>query len=112
MQEYLDQAPARRLLQVATGSDGTGEVPNPLVCLELEEMIIFRIWLDEADRAASHYPVYMKDHLYNTNTDFDYGDFQMLEYYILETNVSYNAFAFQFNDPGTFVFADSQDPNR
>ena len=76
------------------------------------QVIIFRIWLDADNRALSHYPVYRKEHLYNTNTDFDYGDFEELAYYILQTNVTYNSFAFQYNDPGTYVFADAQDFNR
>ena len=102
----------RRLLQVqVTASDGTAEVPNPLICLELDELIIFRIWIAE-DRTQSHYPVYIKDHLFNTNPDFDYGDFKQLEFYILETNVTYNSFAFQFTEPGAYVFADAQDLDR
>ena len=45
----------RRLLQ--TSDEGVGEIPNPLVCLEIEEVIVFRIYLDTDDRTKSHYPV-------------------------------------------------------
>ena len=104
----------RRLLQAdmtAIYGDGSVEVPNPIICLENNELIIFRIWIDETDRQYSHYPKYVKDHLLNSNTKFDYGDFTMLEYYILQTNVSYNAFAYQFGDGGVYVFKDSQNRN-
>ena len=114
--EYeASQATARRrLLQTdgVTYTDGDGEIANPLVCLETDEMIIFQIWLDDTDRSLSNYPKYMKDHLFNSNPDFDYGDFTELEYYILETNVTYNAFAYQFTEAGTYVFVDAQDFNR
>jgi hypothetical protein len=54
----------------------------------------------------------LQDHLFNTNPTFDYGDFTQLEYYILETNVSYNAFAFSFTEEGSYVLLDAQDYNR
>lgn len=53
--------------------------------------------------------MYIKDHLFNTNEGFDYGDFSELEYYILNTNVTYNAFAYIFAEPGVYVIGDSQD---
>ena len=39
----------RRLLQQpnVSLSDGSSEIPNPLMCLELGEMIVFRLWLDQ-----------------------------------------------------------------
>jgi hypothetical protein len=56
----------------------------------------------------SHYPVYVKDHLYNTNPTFDYGAFTQLAYYVTQTNVTLGAFAHTFDEAGTFVFRDSQ----
>ena len=73
---------------------------------------MFRIFLDTEDRTQSNYPKYIKDHLYNTNPTFDYGDFKQLEYYITETNVTYNNFIFVFTEAGTYVFADAQDLER
>ena len=55
---------------------------------------------------------YVKDHLFNTNPTFDYGDFQQLEYYVTQTTVPYTSFAFAFNEAGKYVFADSQDSTR
>ena len=63
-------------------------------------------------RSQSNYPVYQRDNLFNSNPTFDYGDFEELEYYILNTNVTYNSFAYVFSDAGTYVFADSQDATR
>ena len=40
----------RRLLQFT--SDGSNEVPNPLICLEESDVLIFRIYLDTSDRSA------------------------------------------------------------
>lgn len=102
----------RRLLAVTSVTDGTEEIANPIICLELEELVVFRIWVDSSDRTLSHYPKYQKDHLFNTNPSFDYGDFTMLGYYITETNVTYNSFAYTFAEAGTYVFADAQDTSR
>ena len=38
----------RRLLQFT--SDGSNEIPNPLICLEESDVLIFRIFLDTNDR--------------------------------------------------------------
>lgn len=114
LNSYTSAATRRRLLQTQTNglSDGTSEIPNPLVCLEVEEMIIFRVYVNTNDRKKSNYPVYVKSHLWNTNAEFDYGDFRQLEYYITKTNVTYNSFAFVFSEAGTYVFADAQDLTR
>lgn len=106
---------ARRLLQVdvvTSGDDGIPQIPNPLICLETDDVIVFRLWVDNNNRTLSHYPVYLKNHLYNTNPAFDYGDFTQLQYYITETNVSYTSFAYSFAESGTYVFADSQENAR
>ena len=73
---------------------------------------MFRMWIDFDDRTLSHYPVYIKDHLYNTNPTFDYGDFTQLEYYMTETNVTYSTFGIAFNEAGTYVAADAQALSR
>ncbi|CAH1797049.1 unnamed protein product [Owenia fusiformis] len=109
-------ATRRRLLQAAVtnpvATDGVPEIPNPLICVQLDEMVMFRIWVNTSDRAYSHYPVYVKDHLYNTNADFDFGPFTRLAYFITQTNVSYSAFAHLFEEAGNYVFKDSMVPDR
>lgn len=104
----------RRLLQTVNTPTSlyNNEVTNPLICLEIDEMIIFRIWVDDTDRKKSNYPVYVKDHLYNSNPTFDFGDFSQLEYYVTQTNVTYNSFGYAFTEAGSYVFADSQEPDR
>ena len=69
-------------------------------------------YYDQEVRTKSHYPKYVKDHLYNTNPNFDYGDFTQLAYYITETNVNYTSFVYSFTEAGTYVFADAQNMNR
>ena len=108
LRDVIYTTPSRRRLLTLT-SDGSNEIPNPLVCLEEEEAIVFRIYLDINDRASSNYPVYLRDHLFNSNPTFDYGDFEELEYYILNTNVTYNAFLYVFAEAGNYMFVDSQD---
>ena len=78
----------------------------------LFQVIVFRMWIDFEDRTLSHYPVYIKDHLFNTNPTFDYGDFTQIKYYITETNVSIDSFAISFNEAGTYIVGDAQAPAR
>lgn len=59
LQDFVISSSRRRLLADTYG-DGTGEVANPIVCLELGQLILFRIWLDKSDRSLSHYPKYIK----------------------------------------------------
>ncbi|KAI8480901.1 hypothetical protein Bbelb_413740, partial [Branchiostoma belcheri] len=87
-------------------------IPNPLLCLEVEEMVIFKVEVNETDRTKSHYPRYQKDHLFNTNPSFDYGAFRQLQEYIEKTNVTVEQFAFVFTDPGQYAFYDAQEPGR
>ena len=88
------------------------EIRNPLVCLEQDDTLAFKVYIDNNDRTLSNYPVYVKDHMYNNNPDFDYGAFRQLEFYITETNITMSVFLHVFTDPGTYVFVDAQDANR
>ena len=54
-----------------------------------------------------HYPVYVKDSLYNTNPTFDYGAFRELEQNLRDPLTDISTFAFTFNDEGVYVFADA-----
>lgn len=60
LQDWVVSARRRRRLLMDTYDDGTGEIANPIICLELEEIIVFRIWVDDTDRSLSHYPKYIK----------------------------------------------------
>lgn len=104
----------RHLLQTegAVTVPSTQEVNNPMICLQLNEALLFRLDIDTNNRSASHYPTYIKDHLFNTNPDFDFGDFTQLAYYITQTNVTYEKFIYVFTSAGTYVFADAQNAAR
>lgn len=98
----------RRLLSTTLPSN---QILNPALCLEIGEIVLFNVWIDSTNRGASHYPVYVKNHLYNTNPTFDYGAFTQLKNLIDNTNVSITSFAHAFTESGTFVFADAQVPS-
>lgn len=64
------QAPKLRRLQTTPTSE---QIPNPVYCLQKGDNFMFTI-----DNPAN-YPVYMKDSVMNSNTEFDYGAFKDLE---------------------------------
>ena len=99
----------RRLLTTTVPSN---QVPNPALCLELNEMVLFKVTINSTDRTSSNYPVYVVNHLYNSNPTFDYGAFTQLAYLIANTNVSISSFAHVFTEAGTYVFQDAQDSSK
>jgi len=94
----------RRKRQTDSNSTDIAEIDNPLLCLEIDEALVFTISSD--GNGSYHYPVYIKDHLLNTNEGFDYGPFNQLANYIA-TSVDVSNFVHVFNEAGTYVFADS-----
>lgn len=64
----------------------------------------------------THYPVYLKDSVMNSNPSFDYGQFLILEtsmkYKIASNSTVASLFAFTFTDAGSYVFADASDYNK
>lgn len=113
--QYTSDAPnvtstfSRRRLLASTNDQSVDGIPNPIYCLELEDMMIFRVTINELNRSLSHYPVYVKDHLFNTNPTFDYSEFRDLRFYVENTNVSISSFAHVFVESGQYVFADAQE---
>ena len=48
-------------------------IPNPAICLTEGKALVFKVEINPINRSLSHYPRYRKNHLMNTNGDFDYG---------------------------------------
>ncbi|XP_032905435.1 uncharacterized protein LOC116991175 [Amblyraja radiata] len=91
---------------------GVHKIPNPIVCLTPNDLILFKLNIHQSNRSLGHYPVYQKDHLFNTNSEWDFGSFRKLDYFIRETNVNITRFAHAFMEPGKFVFHDNAEAER
>lgn len=111
--------PSTRTRRAATNNDtspgNNKDVPkihNPFICMAIESAILFKIKVNEVNRSLSHYPRYNKDHLFNENDRFDYGNFRLLHSLIRETNKSLSTFINVFNQAGVFVFYDNAEPAR
>lgn len=94
----------RRRQTDSNSTTDVAEIDNPLLCLDIDEALVFTISSD--GNGSYHYPVYIKDHLLNSNEGFDYGPFNQLANYIM-TNVTVSNFVHVFTEAGTYVFADS-----
>lgn len=88
----------------------TAEIGNPVFCIAEEEVMLFTI------TDNTHYPVYMKDSVMNSNIDFDYGSFRELErsmknkQEIGDDRTTF--FRFTFDEEGTYVFQDASNSNK
>ena len=116
-QSPLEQnAPSTRSRRAVTSNDTTSNAPplihNPFICIAIGSAILFKIEVNEVNRSLSHYPRYNKDHLFNENDRFDYGNFRLLHSLIRETNKSLSTFINLFNEAGVFVFYDNAEPSR
>jgi hypothetical protein len=90
-----------RYLQ-ATANQGGTVINNPIICLPQGSALMFE------NLSAKNYPVYQKDSLINTNPSFDFSKFLLLATTLKKNGTTkINSFIFTFDDPGVYVFADS-----
>ncbi|KAM4567238.1 uncharacterized protein PAE49_010636 isoform 2-T2 [Odontesthes bonariensis] len=85
-------------------------IPNPIACLSSGDMLVFHLTINHTDRRLSHFPVYQKDHLFNSNPSWDFGAFRHLQILMSQTNVNSTRFAHVFSETGKYVFVDSVVP--
>ena len=88
------------------------EIRSPLFCISIGEAVVFRINLITANRSLSNYPQYNKNHLFNTNPDFDYGTFRQLHTIMQSTNQTISTFVQRFTEAGVHVFYDNANKAR
>lgn len=96
----------------SVGNNASQVVQNPTFCFQIAQSLVFKIQINEQNRTLSHYPRYRKNHLFNTNPSFDYGNFRQLHSIITETNKTLYMFVHVFEEAGTFVFYDNAVPSR
>lgn len=79
-------------------------ISNPVVCTTKGSAVLW-------DSLSSQtYPVYQKDSLLNTNTNFDYGAFNALPSQL--ANLTDQNFVYTFDQSGVYVFSDSRNPAK
>ncbi|CBY12491.1 unnamed protein product [Oikopleura dioica] len=84
-------------------------IDNPLICIPPGTAVVFENNIDNNDRVNSDYPVYVKDSTLNSNSEFDYGEFRILRYYVTKTSSNnVDNFIYAFVEKGTFTFSNAQ----
>ena len=100
----IGQERRRRFLTGEEESTWTS-IANPAMCISLGDTVTFDIL------NSTHYPVYCKDAMANSNPSFDYSAFTLLAIKI-KNGEAPELFIFTFNQAGVYVFSDSADPSQ
>lgn len=98
---YQRNSTQGRILQTSTAG-----IPSPVVCINLGETMVFSI------SAPAHYPLFLSKSLLNTNPDFDYSQFRLLDLRMKAGWTNLTLFAFTFLQPGIMLFADATDESQ
>lgn len=62
------------------------------------------VFCSPADRRLSHFPVYQKDHLFNSNPSWDFGAFRRLQTLMKQSN--FNSTRYNWPNGGSALFCD------
>nr|XP_057935999.1 SCO-spondin isoform X4 [Doryrhamphus excisus] len=114
LSESLDISAATNRKRRSTGDPQElllPRIPNPVACLSTGDMLIFRLTINHTDRNLSHFPVYDKDHLFNSNPSWDFGVFRRLQTLMKQSNLNNTWFAHVFSQTGKYAFMDSAVPH-
>eukprot|EP00347_Sterkiella_histriomuscorum_P018896 403343756 len=97
----------QRILQTSANTNG---ITNPVFCINIGTSKLFTI------SDPTHYPVYLKGSVMNSNPSFDYGQFLILEtsmkYKIAFNITKASLFAFTFTEGGSYLFSDASNFNK
>ncbi|XP_028826360.1 uncharacterized protein LOC114784814 [Denticeps clupeoides] len=114
LRELFEPSPRKRRASddptEARKPDLLPRIPNPLACISTNDMLIFQFSINFTDRLSSHFPVYQKEHLFNSNPNWDFGALRKLQYLIQQTKFNSSRFAHVFSEAGTYVFVDNVVP--
>ena len=103
---------SRKRRDIDTQLNNAQRIRSPIICVLIGQAVFFKINIDFHNRSLSNYPRYSKNHLFNSNPSFDYGQFRQLNLLIQSTNLSIYTFANVFTEPGVYVFFDNADSRR
>lgn len=97
-------APARRELLTESGhrrqlTAPQGVIKQPTICIKVGASVVF-----DTDTTNKIYPVYQRNSLLNSNSNFDYGEFITLAEKI-NSGVNITQFIYTFSTSGVYVFA-------
>lgn len=84
---------------------GPQTIDGAIQCIKPYEAISFQL-------TATNYPVYMRNSIYNTNPNFDYGAFVQLQTKMENSGLNLDTFGFTFVNTGVFVFGNAATPDR
>lgn len=80
-------------------ADGPATMDQAIICVKPYSAVSFSV-------SKEHFPVYIKQSIYNTDPNYDYGAFSKLHTKLTSTGVVISTFTNTFSYEGVFVFGD------